>query len=119
MPKELLTQNRLDGLWNEDFKRLVRFAILGHNDEKEPSFEWTVRKMIDCRLMGFSDGAKAINYVGSHDVGGFRNERLFNFLLNNGVVFTEKQIKLAFVCLLTAVGVPMIFAGDEFADSTT
>jgi pullulanase len=116
VPKELLTQKRLDGLWNEDFKRMVRFAILGHNDEKEPSFEWTVRKMIDCRLLGFSDGAQAINYVGSHDVGGFRNERLFNFLRNNGVVFTEKQIKLAFVCLLTAVGVPMIFAGDEFAD---
>jgi pullulanase len=116
VPKALLTQSRLDGLWNEDFKRMVRFAILGHNDEKEPSFEWTVRKMIDCRILGFSDGAQAINYVGSHDVGGFRNERIFNFLLNNGVVFTEERIKLAFACLLTAVGVPMIFAGDEFAD---
>jgi glycosidase len=29
---------------------------------------------------------------------------------------TEKPIKLAFVCLLTAVGVPMILAGEEFAD---
>ena len=116
VPKELLTQNRLDGLWNEDFKRMVRYAILGQNDAKEPSFEWTVRKMIDCRLMGFTDGAQAINYVGSHDVGGFRNERIFNFLLNNGLVFTEERIKLAFACLLTAVGVPMIFAGDEFAD---
>ncbi|HYZ71860.1 MAG TPA: alpha-amylase family glycosyl hydrolase, partial [Chthoniobacterales bacterium] len=116
VPKELLTQNRLDGLWNEDFKRMVRYAILGQNDAKEPSFEWTVRKMIDCRLLGFTDGAQAINYVGSHDVGGFRNERIFNFLLNNGVVFTEERIKLAFACLLTAVGVPMIFAGDEFAD---
>jgi pullulanase len=116
VPKELITQNRLDGLWNEDFKRMVRSAILGQNDAKEPSFEWTVRKMIDCRILGFSDGAQAINYVGSHDVGGFRNERLFNFLQNNGVILTEERIKLAFVCLLTAVGVPMIFAGDEFAD---
>jgi glycosidase len=94
----------------------LRYAILGKNDEKEPSFEWTVRKLIDCRLMGFGDGAQAVNYVGSHDVGGFRNERLFNFLQNNGVILTEERIKLAFVCLLTAVGVPMIFAGDEFAD---
>jgi 1,4-alpha-glucan branching enzyme len=116
VPKELLTQNRLDGLWNEDFKRMVRSAVLGQNDAKEPSFEWTVRKMIDCRLMGFSDGAQAINYCCSHDVGGFRNERLFNFLQNNGVILTEERIKLAFVCLLTAVGVPMIFAGEEFAD---
>ncbi|NER30401.1 MAG: alpha amylase, partial [Symploca sp. SIO1C4] len=28
----------------------------------------------------------------------------------------EKYIKLAFVCLLTAVGIPMILAGEEFAD---
>ena len=116
VPLPLLTQNRLDGLWNEGFKRMVRNAILGHNDSNEPSFEWTVRKMIDCRILGFSDGAEAVNYVGSHDVEGFRNERLFNFLLNNGVVFTEERIKLAFACLLTAVGIPMIFAGDEFAD---
>jgi 1,4-alpha-glucan branching enzyme len=116
VPKALLTQNRLDGLWNEDFKRMVRNAILGRSDDKEPSFEDSIRKMIDCRLLGFSDGAQAVNYVGSHDVEGFRNERLFNFLQNNGVVFTEERIKLAFACLLTAVGVPMIFAGDEFAD---
>jgi pullulanase len=116
VPLELLKQNRLDGLWNEDFKRILRHLILGRNDDEEPSFEWSVRKMIDCRLLGFSDGAKAVNYVGSHDVEGFRNERLFNFLRNNGIVFTEERIKLAFACLLTAVGIPMIFAGDEFAD---
>lgn len=116
VPVELVTQHRLDGLWNEEFKRMVRSAILGQNSNKEPSFEWTVRKMIDCRHLGFRDGAEAVNYVGSHDVEGFRNERLFNFLQNNGVILTEERIKLAFVCLLTAVGIPMIFAGDEFAD---
>ena len=116
VPLDLLTQNRLDGLWNETFKRMVRNAILGYNDDEEPSFEWSVRKMVDCKLIGFADGAMAVNYVGSHDVEGFRNERLFNFLDNNGIVFKEERIKLGFVCLLTAVGVPMILAGDEFAD---
>src|SRR5215475_5054002 len=28
----------------------------------------------------------------------------------------EKRIQLAFVCLMTAVGIPMILAGEEFAD---
>ncbi len=116
VPHGLVSEHRLDALWNEDFKRMVRFAIQGQNDEREPSFEWTVRKIIDCRNIGFGDGAEAVNYVGSHDVGGFRNERLFNFLQNAGIWQTEERIKLAFVCLLTAVGVPMIFAGDEFAD---
>jgi pullulanase len=75
-----------------------------------------VRKLIDCRLLGFADGAQAINYVTSHDVEGFRNERLYNLLNDNGVWETERRIKLAFVCLMTAVGIPMIFAGEEFAD---
>lgn len=116
VPLELVGQNRLDGLWNEEFKRLLRSAILGRNSEKEPSFEWTVRKLVDCRNLGFRDGAQVVNYLGTHDTEGYRNERLFNFLLNNGIVFTEERIKLAFACLLTAVGIPMIFAGDEFAD---
>jgi pullulanase len=116
VPIDLLRQNRLDGLWNEEFKRMVRYAIMGQNDEKEPSFEWTVRKLIDCRLLGYTDGSQAINYVTSHDVEGVRNERLYNLLNNNGVWKTEPRIKLAFVCLMTAVGIPMIFAGEEFAD---
>jgi len=32
------------------------------------------------------------------------------------VWLTEERIKLAFACLLTAVGIPQILAGDEFAD---
>lgn len=96
---------------------MVRYIILGQNDEKEPSFERPVRKLIDCRLVGFQDCSQAINYVTSHDVERFRNERLFNFLINNQIsVEREKRIKLAFACLLTAVGVPMILAGEEFAD---
>ncbi len=116
MPMGLLSQNRLDGLWNEPFKRMVRYAIMGKNDSAEPSFEWTVRKLIDCRNLGFTDGAQAVNYVTSHDVEGFRNERLYDLLNNNGIKATKERIQLAFVCLLTAVGVPMIFAGEEFGD---
>ncbi|MFL5586170.1 MAG: alpha-amylase family glycosyl hydrolase [Ktedonobacteraceae bacterium] len=118
VPQDLLTQKRLDGLWNENFKRILRQVILGRNASNigESSFEWSVRKLIDCRNLGFTDGAQAVNYIGSHDVGGFQNERFYNYLQNNGILEKEKYFKLAFVCLLTAVGVPMILAGDEFAD---
>jgi len=50
VPLALVQQRRLDGLWNEEFKRIARNAVLGRNDDKEPSFEWTVRRMIDCRF---------------------------------------------------------------------
>ncbi len=118
VPTDIVKQDRLDALWNEKFKLILRRVILGQNSPEiaEPSFEWSVRKLIDCRWLGFTDGAQAINYIGSHDVGGFRNERFYNFLDNNGIYDKLKRFKLAFACLMTAVGTPMIFAGDEFAD---
>jgi glycosidase len=114
LPFDILKQQRLDALWNDTFHSFVRAAILGQNANGEPSFEWTLRKAIDCRVIGFSDGAQAVNYITSHDVEGFRRERLFTMLRNTPDA--EKRIKLAFVCLLTAVGIPMILAGEEFAD---
>jgi len=113
VPKELLS--RIDGLWNEDFKRMVRRIILGQSFTDE-AFDQTVRKVIDCRLLGFADGTQAVNYLGSHDGEGQGSERLFTYLDFNGIALKSERIKLAFVCLLTAVGIPMILAGDEFGD---
>lgn len=116
LPLDLVRQGRLDGLWNDPFQQFVRAAILGQNGGGESSFEWTVRKAIDCRLLGFADGTQAINYVTKHDVEGFRHERLFTMLRGFADDDKKKRIELAFVCLLTAVGVPMFLAGEEFAD---
>ena len=114
-PMALLTQGRLDGLWNDKFRALIRAALIGQAGDGL-SFEDTVRQAIDCRALGFSDGAQAINYLTSHDVEGFRKERLYNFFNSSGVTDVEQRAKLAFACLLTAVGIPMILAGEEFAD---
>ncbi len=115
-PHALLSQQRLDGLWHQSFKDYLRMALIGRNHENEATFEATVRKAIDCRQFGYTDLTQAVIYLTSHDVEGPRNERLFNFLMNSSVTDAEKRIKLAFACLLTAVGVPMILAGEEFAD---
>jgi 1,4-alpha-glucan branching enzyme len=124
VPLALLTQNRLDGLWNDHFRVLVRAAVFGTNaaDEGEPTFEWTVRKAIDCRILGFTDGTQAVNYITSHDVEGKARERLFtSFTKYAGFAAADaiRRIKLAFACLLTAVGVPMVLAGEEFGDLHT
>jgi 1,4-alpha-glucan branching enzyme len=115
-PHALLVQHRLDGLWHQSFKDYIRMALIGRNHENESTFEATVRKAIDCRGFGYTDLTQAVIYLTSHDVEGPRNERLFNFFMNTGVADAEKRTKLAFACLLTAVGLPMILAGDEFAD---
>ncbi len=117
----------LDGMWNERFRNRVRNAIIGRNAQNQPSFEWSVREMIDCRLLRdqnnnalFRHGYQAVNYLGSHDLtntdgDGTNNDRIYNYLDRLGVPLKDKPLKLAFVCLLTAVGTPMILAGDEFA----
>jgi pullulanase len=117
LPFALLTQHRLDGLWNEEFLRRLRPALFGSSKDGE-NFEQTIHRLVDCRNLGFSDGAQAILYVTSHDVEGFQKERLFTMLSRAGLqgMDIEKRIKLAFACLLTAVGIPMILAGEEFGD---
>jgi pullulanase/glycogen debranching enzyme len=116
-PLGLLRQGRLDALWNDGFRARVRAAVLGETNGGE-DFEFTVRNAIDCRNLGFTDLAQAVNYVTSHDVEGFRKERLFTMLQRSGFsgLDLQKRIRLAFVCLLTANGIPMFLAGEEFAD---
>ena len=100
--------------------------MLGQNAGDESTFEWTVRKMVECRFFGFSDGAEAVNYIGSHDVEGLHKERIatmfrYQFPIDDSMTELKKvqqnaeigrRVKLAFACLLTAVGIPMILAGD-------
>lgn len=114
VPKALIAQGRLDGLWNYAFSGLVRRAVMGWGD----NFETLVRQMVDCRALGFRDGAQAANYIASHDVESYWNLRPYDFLLRSGIPEDQvpRRIKLAFACLLTAVGIPMILAGDEFGD---
>ena len=93
---------------------------MGEIREGDANFEATVRKIVDCRgrIADYADTAEAINYITSHDVGNYNSMRLFNYLTGPPwyVADAERRIKLAFACLMTAVGVPMIFAGEEFAD---
>ena len=115
-------------MWHDQFRVYVRAAVLGQS--ADDSFETTVRKAIDCRAFGYSDLSEAVIYFGSHDVEGFHHERLatmfrYMFPLDDSMTDDRKnqqnaaigrRVKLALVCLLTAVGIPMILAGDEFAD---
>jgi len=119
-PLDLIQTGCLNALWNEPFQARIRAAIVGEFDkDHDHGFEDTVRKMVDCRNDAnhpFWDGAQAVNYITSHDTQGFRKERLYNFLSNNRVVDMERRAKFAHALLLTAVGIPMIFAGEEFLD---
>jgi glycosidase len=83
--------------------------------------------MIDCTSRGFPDGHMVVNYIGSHDLTNgasptdkfASSDRFYNWLGKQGVTDTAPRIRLGFVCLLTAVGIPMILAGDEFGAERT
>ncbi|CAK7219837.1 hypothetical protein SCUCBS95973_003956 [Sporothrix curviconia] len=123
LPIAMLQQGCIDALWNENLLQRARAVLLGEGYSGE-DLEWTVRKLVDCRedqLDGgsFTDGTQAINYLTSHDIEGYRKNRLYNFRLDNGITDTNDiagRVCLAFALLLTSVGVLMIFAGEEFAD---
>jgi pullulanase len=121
MPVDMVHTGCVNALWNEPWQMRLRAAVLGEGwaDDKD-NFEWTVRKLVDCTLdnlrPNFTDGAQAINYITSHDIEGYRKNRFYNFCKESLVWDIERRSKLAFVLLLTSVGIPMIFAGEEFAD---
>jgi pullulanase len=121
-PMDLIKQGRVTSMWNDKFRERLRAALLGLNASGDLDFETTVKNMVDCRRIGFRDGAEAVNYIGSHDVEGLHKERIatmFRYQFpwsESGNAAIGRRVKLAFACLLTAVGIPMILAGDEFAD---
>ena len=61
LPLDLLKQQRLDALWNDKFRVYVRAAILGEIADDASNFACTVRRLIDCRKIGFASGSQAIN----------------------------------------------------------
>src|SRR5439155_9723687 len=112
---DLVRQGIVDALWHDRFRERVRAAIIGEAYPGE-TFEQTIEGMLDPRADGYDRADQVVNYVTSHDVEGLRRERLYNYLNNCGVIDTKPRIEMAFACLLTAVGIPMILAGEEFAD---
>ncbi len=119
LPVGMVHQGCLNALWNETWLYRLRSVLLGQPLDHD-TFEGTIRKLANCTLdtlnPAFTDGAQAIIYVTSHDIEGWHKNRLYNFCKDNGIWDIERRAKLAFVLLLTSVGIPMIFAGEEFAD---
>jgi len=112
------TSGAADGSWDETFKSYVRQLCVGAVPGGD--LRGAVSYMIDCARRGFPDGRMVVNYIGSHDLTNDQySDRFFNWLDGRGVADKGPRFRLAFVCLLTAVGVPMILAGDEFAAQRT
>ncbi len=98
----------MDGCWHDSFYHTVKAHICGDKFDLEE-----LKNVLDCKRQGFMGATNVVNYLTNHD-----HERLMVSLANREI-FDEaafKRAKLGAVMLMTAVGVPLIWMGEEFGD---
>lgn len=96
----------LDACWRDGFLHQIRPLLM----EDEGDIE-TVKDLIDAKRSGYLGAVNAINYLSNHD-----HDRLMVQLANHDI-FDEaafKRAKLGAVLVMTAMGVPLIWMGEEF-----
>jgi 1,4-alpha-glucan branching enzyme len=98
----------LDACWHESFRYFVIPHICGETFELEK-----LKEVLDPRRQGYEVPTNVINYLSTHD-----RERVMRELGERGI-FDEAafgRAKLGTVLLMTAMGVPMLWMGEEFGD---
>ena len=98
----------LDGCWHESFRYFVIPHICGDTFEIEK-----LKEVLDPKRQGYEIATNVVNYLSTHD-----RERVFRELGDRGI-FDEpafKRAKLGAVLLITAMGVPMLWMGEEFGE---
>jgi len=96
----------MDSCWHNSFYHTVKAHICGDRIDFE-----ALKAAIDCRRQGFLGATNVVNYLTNHD-----HERIMVELGNQGI-FKEaafQRLQLGGAILMTAVGVPMIWMGEEF-----
>ena len=98
----------MEGCWHDSFYHTLIAHICGDRFELQQ-----LEDVIDCKRQGFMGVTNVINYLTNHD-----HERLMVELANREIFDQAafKRVKLGVVLLMTAVGVPLIFMGEEFGE---
>jgi 1,4-alpha-glucan branching enzyme len=98
----------LDACWHESFRYFVLPSICGESFDLE-----NLKQVLDPRRQDYASAINVINYLATHD-----REHIFRELGDRGI-FDEAaftRAKLAAVLLITAVGIPMLWMGEEFGE---
>ena len=101
-------QGPVESCWNDAFMYILLEYLTGG----EADFE-RLKDAIDAKRLGYANATSVTNYLANHD-----QNRLFLKLGEKGILDAEayKRAKLGALILLTAVGVPMIWMGEEFGE---
>lgn len=107
---DLQSRTEMDAGWHDQFRwqlrDMIRNAKLNRNE-----FE----RIMDARKLGFSNCFERVVYLESHD-----EERYLRDLDQSGFSTDEalRRDVTALAIMLTAPGVAMVYAGEEFGEST-
>ncbi len=98
----------VESCWNDSFM----YAMLEYLGGEPLDLE-KIKNSIDPSRMGYQGATSATNYLANHD-----QNRLFRKLGEKGILDGELYIraKLGALILMTAVGIPMIWMGEEFGE---
>jgi 1,4-alpha-glucan branching enzyme len=98
----------LDACWHESFRYFVVPHICGEQFDLN-----ALKEVLEPKRQGYAGATNVINYLATHD-----RKRIFRELGDRGI-FDEaafKRAKLGAAILLTSVGVPMLWMGEEFGE---
>jgi len=97
-----------EGCWHESFRI---FAIEHICSDKFDLAK--LKEALDGKFQGFAGATSVVNYLASHD-----RERTLTELGDRGIFDQAafQRAKLGAVLLMTAMGLPMIWMGDEFGE---
>ena len=98
----------LDACWHESFRYFVIPHLCGEMFDLEK-----LKEVLDPRRQGYGATTNVINYLSTHD-----RERVFRELGDRGIFDEDafRRAKLGVVLLMTAMGVPMLWMGEEFGE---
>lgn len=98
----------MDGCWHESFLHTVKDQVCGDRFDLKQ-----LKDVLDGKRQGYLGASNIINYIASHD-----HKRWLVELADRDIFGKTafKRTKLGAVLLLTSVGVPMIWMGEEFGD---
>ncbi|MEH2167596.1 MAG: alpha-amylase family glycosyl hydrolase [Nostoc sp.] len=98
----------LDACWHESFRYFIIPYICGKSFELEQ-----LKQILDPKQQGYAIATNTINYLATHD-----RERVLRELGDCGIFDAAafERAKLAAALLMTAMGVPMLWMGEEFGE---
>ncbi|HEX8682332.1 MAG TPA: alpha-amylase family glycosyl hydrolase [Ardenticatenaceae bacterium] len=103
----------LDAQWHDTFHDVMKAQLREGNFEGGQ--QWgdldAVERSLHYALDGFSHPREVVNYTASHDEQRVVHETLSNPWLNDEIAY--RKAKLGMLTVITAAGVPMLYAGEE------